>query len=59
MKKKVIVLDIIVPYIPHSQVTIEKFHYTIKKYIGKKYIYDCKKIKFLNCENNDNKFLLK
>ena len=27
-----------IPYNPHSHGTVERFHYTIKKYLGKEYI---------------------
>jgi len=29
-----------IPYNPHFQGTIERFHYTIKKYLGKEYIHN-------------------
>ena len=38
-----------IPYIRHSQGTVERFHYTIKKYLGKEYINNSyKKINFEN-----------
>ena len=45
-----------IPYNPHSQVTVERFHYTIKKYLGKEYInngykkldFDAVRIKVIN-----------
>jgi len=49
-----------IPYNPHSQGTVERFHYTIKKYFGKEYINNCYKklnfdeirIKIINFYNN-------
>ena len=36
-----------VPYNPHAQGTIKRFHYTIKKYLGKEFISNgCEKIDF-------------
>lgn len=49
-----------IPYNPHSQGTVERFHYTIKKYLGKEYInngykkldFDAVRIKVINFYNN-------
>ena len=49
-----------IPYNPHSQGTVERFHYTIKKYLGKEYInngykkldFDEVRIKIINFYNN-------
>ena len=49
-----------IPYNPHSQGTVERFHYTIKKYLGKEYInngykklnFDSVRIKIINFYNN-------
>ena len=49
-----------IPYNPHSQGTVERFHYTIKKYLGKEYInngykklnFDKVRIKIKNFYNN-------
>ena len=48
------------PYNPRSQGTVERFHYTIKKYLGKEYInngykklnFDSVRIKIINFYNN-------
>ena len=58
--KKVITFIHDIPYNPHSQGTVERFHYTIKKYLGKEYInngykklnFDEVKIKIINFYNN-------
>ena len=55
-----------VPYNPHSQGTVERFHYTIKKYLGKEYINNsCKKLDFdsvrariMNFYNNKKHLLI-
>ena len=49
-----------IPYNPHLQGTVERFHYTIKKYLGKEYInngykklnFDSVRIKIINFYNN-------
>ena len=49
-----------IPYNPHSQGTIERFHYTIKKYLAKEYIsnnykqlnFNETRIKVINYYNN-------
>lgn len=49
-----------IPYNPHTQGTIELFHYTIKKYLAKEYInngyknldFDSVRIKVINFYNN-------
>ena len=49
-----------IPYNPHSQGTVERFHYTIKKYLAKEYInngykkldFDAVRIKVINFYNN-------
>jgi hypothetical protein len=49
-----------IPYNPHTQGTIERFHYTIHKYLGKEYvqngykklIFDSVRIRLINYYNN-------
>ena len=49
-----------IPYNPHTQGTIERFHYTIKKYLGKEYVqngykklnFDSVRIRLINYYNN-------
>ena len=49
-----------IPYNPHSQGIVERFHYTIKKYLGKEYInngykkldFESVRIKIINFYNN-------
>ena len=49
-----------IPYNPHSQGTIERFHYTIKKYLTKEYInngyqkldFDSVRVRVINFYNN-------
>lgn len=49
-----------IPYNPHTQGTIEKFYYTIKKYLGKEFInngykalnFDSVRIRVINFYNN-------
>ena len=49
-----------IPYNPHSQGKVERFHYTIKNYLGKEYInngykkldFDEVRIKIINFYNN-------
>ena len=49
-----------IPYNPHIQGTIERFHYTIKKYLGKEFInhvykplnFDSVRIHVINFYNN-------
>ena len=55
-----------IPYYPHSQGTIERFHYTIKKYLAKEFIsndyqkfnFSEVRIKVMNFYNNKNHRLI-
>ena len=56
-----------IPYYPHSQGTIERFHYTIKKYLAKEFIsngyqklnFSEVRIKVMNFYNNKNHSLIR
>ena len=62
VKKKELLISMGYPYNPHSQGTVERFHYMIKKYLAKEYInngykkldFDSVRIKIINYYNNKN-----